>query len=125
MTEKSELTFTSWQRSNVSPSTKLTVEGSIVGSNMGAPKIVFTSQTAAPVMTIHPDGKITLGDDAEPTEAAAACIEVMDGMIQNLIRNAVQKERNLIVSWCRNVNIDWCRCDDAIERGDHLKEELK
>ncbi len=124
MTEKSELTFKSWHRSSISPEMKLDVSR-IGGSNMGPPKIVFTSQTVAPVMTIHPDGKITLGDGADPTEAAAACIEAMDGMIQNLIRNAVQKERNLIVAWCRNVNIDWCRCDEAIERGDHLKGEEK
>ncbi len=124
MTEKNELTFKSWHRSSISPEMKLDVSR-IGGSNMGPPKIVFTSQTTAPVMTIHPDGKITLGDGADPTEAAAACIEAMDGMIQNLIRNAVQKERNLIVAWCRNVNIYWCRCDEAIERGDHLKENGK
>jgi len=123
VTEKSELTFKSWHRSSISPEMKLDVSR-IGGSNMGPPKIVFTSQTA-PVMTIHPDGKITLGDGADPTEAAAACIEAMDGMIQNLIRNAVQKELNLIVDWCRNVNIDWCRCDDAIERGEYLKGEEK
>ena len=71
----------------------------VVGSNMGPPKIVFSSQSAGPVMTIHPDGRITLGDDAKPTEAAAECIKAMDSMIQNLIGNAVQAERNRVVSY--------------------------
>jgi ArsR family metal-binding transcriptional regulator len=45
-----------------------------------------------PIMTIHPDGKITLGEKADPTEAAAACVEAMSDMIQNLISNAVQAD---------------------------------
>lgn len=31
------------------------------------------------------------------------------------------EERAAIVAWCRNVNLDWCRCADAIEAGEHLK----
>ena len=31
------------------------------------------------------------------------------------------EERAKIVAWCRNVNLDWCRCADAIEAGEHLK----
>lgn len=69
---------------NVSPSTKLTATGSFNPQS----KIVFNSGTR-PTMTIHADGRITLSDDAQPTEAAAACIEAMSDMIQNMIKNAV------------------------------------
>jgi hypothetical protein len=31
------------------------------------------------------------------------------------------EERAAIVAWCRNVNMDWCRCAEAIEAGEHLK----
>ena len=41
-----------------------------------------------PIMTIHADGRITLREDAQPTEAAAACIEAMSDMIQDMIKNA-------------------------------------
>jgi hypothetical protein len=44
-------------------------------------------------MTIYADGRITLREDAQPTEAAAACIEAMSDMIQDMISNAVQAER--------------------------------
>ncbi len=132
MTEKNELTITSWQRSNISPEMKLDVTGSIVGSNMLPPKIVFTwPQTKGPIMTINNDGKITLGEDADPTEAAAACIEAMDDMIQNLISNAAQKERAAIVAWLKDLYNS--RGQDSyvaladmaynIERGKHLEQE--
>jgi ArsR family metal-binding transcriptional regulator len=42
-----------------------------------------------PIMTIHADGRITLREDAQPTEAAAACIRAMSDMIQDMIKNAV------------------------------------
>ncbi len=135
MTEKNELPITSWQRSNISPEMKLDVTGSIVGSNMLPPKIVFTwPQTKGPIMTINNDGKITLGEDADPTEAAAACIEAMDGMIQNLISNAAQKERAAIVAWLLMLkDLYTSRGQDSyvalediahnIERGEHLEQE--
>jgi hypothetical protein len=97
MIDKSELTMKSWPMGATSPTTKLTVEGSIVGANIAPPKIVFTSQSGDPVMTIHPDGTITLGDDAKPTEAAVECINAMDHMIRDMIDNAVQVERNRII----------------------------
>ena len=31
------------------------------------------------------------------------------------------EERAAIVAWCRNVNMDWCGCAEAIEAGEHLK----
>jgi len=31
------------------------------------------------------------------------------------------EERDAIVAWCRNVNMDWCGCAEAIEAGEHLK----
>jgi len=69
----------------VSPSMKLTV----TGCSTPPPLIVFKAQASGePVMTIHPDGRITLGDVADPTEAAAACIEAMSGMIQNMVKAA-------------------------------------
>jgi ArsR family metal-binding transcriptional regulator len=48
-----------------------------------------------PIMTIHADGRITLRDDAQPTEAAAACIEAMSDMIQDMIKNAVLQEQSI------------------------------
>ena len=31
------------------------------------------------------------------------------------------EERAAVVAWCRNVNMDWCGCAEAIEAGEHLK----
>ena len=74
---------------SVSPDMKLTVTGSL----LPPPLITFNQQGAGPIMTIHPDGRITLGENAQPTEAAAACIEAMGDMIQNMIRLAVEADR--------------------------------
>lgn len=30
-------------------------------------------------------------------------------------------ENAAVVAWCRNVNMDWCGCADAIEAGEHLQ----
>lgn len=68
---------------NVSPDMKLTVTGSF-----NPPPLITFNQNHQPIMTIHPDGKITLGERAQPTEAAAACIEAMGDMIQNMIKAA-------------------------------------
>jgi hypothetical protein len=74
---------------SVSPSMRLTV------GTLAPPLIAFMNQqNNEPVMTIHPDGKITLGEKADPTEAAAACIEAMSGMIQDMIKNAVLREQS-------------------------------
>lgn len=75
---------------SVSPETKLTAE--TVGLSIPPQKIVF-NQNSQPIMTIHPDGRITLGENAQPTEAATACIEAMSHMIQNMIRLAVEADR--------------------------------
>jgi hypothetical protein len=99
------------------------VDGTFSAWDMGPPKIIFTSQSSGPVMTIHPDGRITLGDDAKPTEAAAECVNAMSHMIQNLIDNAVQEERNRVVAWLRiSVNSAARSLISAqIEAGEHLK----
>lgn len=73
---------------SVSPETKLTVTGSLM-----PPPLITFNQNHQPIMTIHPDGRITLGENAQPTEAAAACIEAMGDMIQNMIRLAVEADR--------------------------------
>ena len=31
------------------------------------------------------------------------------------------EERAAVVAWCRNVNMDWCGCAEAIEAGEQLK----
>lgn len=74
---------------SVSPDMKLTVTGSL----LPPPLITFNQQGAGRIMTIHPDGRITLGENAQPTAAAAACIEAMGDMIQNMIRLAVEADR--------------------------------
>ena len=105
--------------SNVSPDMKLTVTGSLIPP----PLIVFKPQASGgPIMTIHPDGKITLGENAQPTEAAAECIDAMSHMIQSMISNAVQAERNRVVAWLRLSNVP-CELEtaDEIEAGYHLK----
>lgn len=73
---------------SVSPETKLTVTGLLT-----PPPLITFNQNHQPIMTIHPDGRITLGENAQPTEAAAACIEAMSHMIQNMIRLAVEADR--------------------------------
>jgi ribosomal protein L16 Arg81 hydroxylase len=69
---------------SVSPSMELTV-GTLAPSLI----VFMNQQNDEPVMTIHPDGRITLREDAQPTEAAAACIRAMSDMIQDMIKNAV------------------------------------
>ncbi len=107
--------------------------------------ITFASSYGA-AMTIHQDGRITLGENAKPTEAAAACIDAMSHMIQDMIRNAVEAENErllaAVVTWLKgeaakaNAAPDWDRetraegealdaAADAIERGDHHKGETQ
>jgi hypothetical protein len=82
---------------NVSPDMKLTVAGSF----NPPPLIVFRPQASGePIMTIHPDGKITLGENAQPTEAAAACIEAMSDMIKNMVKAA--HDRGYYEGWTAN-----------------------
>jgi hypothetical protein len=79
---------------SVSRSMGLTV-GTLAPSNIAPPLITFMNrQNNEPVMTIHPNGKITLGEKADPTEAAAACIRAMSDMIQDMIKNAVLREQS-------------------------------
>jgi hypothetical protein len=74
---------------------KVLTVSTLVPSNIAPPLIVLRNrQNNEPVMTIHPDGKITLGEKADPTEAAAACIEAMSGMIQDMVKNAVLREQS-------------------------------
>lgn len=90
---------------SVSPGMKLTVTGSFIPPT----RIVFNLGNE-PAMTIHPDGQITLGENVEPTEAAAACIEVMGDMIQSIIDRAVSEERDAILALARSKSgpvADW------------------
>ena len=45
------------------------------------------------ILTFQPDGKIILHDDADPTEAAKQCLDALSGMIQDMIRSAVENTR--------------------------------
>jgi len=47
-----------------------------------------------------------------------------DSLVQAFARHRLE-ERAKIVAWCRNVNIYWCKCDYAIEEGEHLQEQSK
>jgi len=125
MTDKSEPTMKSWPMSKTSPEMKLTVEGTFSAWDMGPPTIIFSSQSSGPVMTIHPDGRITLGDDAKPTEAAAECVNAMSHLIQNQIDNAAQTERDRVVSYAETLvgwdGIDYDAFIEGIKQGKHLK----
>ena len=87
-------------------------------SNMAPQAITFASNYGA-AMTIHQDGRITLGENAQPTEAAAACIEAMSGMIQTMIENAVDAREALIVAWLRKRRMH--HIPTLIENGHHLR----
>lgn len=106
---------------DVSPDMKLTM----TGSPTPPLKIVLMPQASGgPIMTIHPDGKITLGENAEPTEAAAECIEAMSHMIQSIIDRAVSEERAATVAWLRENSTPHNDIDewaDEIEAKEHLK----
>lgn len=105
---------------DVSPDTKLTVTASklpMMGLFIPPTRIVFNSDNG-PAMTIHPDGRITLGENVEPTEAAAACIEVMGDMIQRIIDRAVSEERAATVAWLMDYEPILAK---DIEAGEHLK----
>ena len=99
------------------------------GSVSPMPPKIMLGSGREPVMTIHPDGKITLGENAQPTEAAAECINAMSHMIQSMIDRAVAAERAAIVAWLRErdgledcyseLKGDWL--SNRIEEGEHLK----
>ena len=118
MTDK--LTLDAWPMSTRTPETKLTVDGSFVGgiAKQQPPSITFFSNTR-PVLTIQPSGKIELGEDADPTEAAAQCIEAMGAMIQNMIDIAVKAEREAIMKWMRKHGMRQVAM--MLEREEHLK----
>ena len=108
---------------NASPQTKLTVEQySVTGIRTPTPSIVFNNTGSEPIMTIRPDGTIELSDHAKPTEAAQLCINAMQSLLQGMLDAAARKERDAIVRWLREEKIDWCRCEDYIEAGEHRKE---
>ena len=118
MTDK--LTIQSWPMSTRTPETKLTVEGSPTTiANLEPHSITFHQNGAGPVMIIRPNGKIELGAGADPTEAAAQCIEAMSGMIQSMIENAVDAREALIAEWLRKRRMH--HIPDLIENGEHLK----
>ena len=85
-------------------------------------------------MTIHQDGRITLGENAQPTEAAAACIDAMSHIIQDMIRKAAADERAAIVAWLMREEDDYPASEysgfaamirEEIEAGDHHKGETQ
>jgi hypothetical protein len=80
--------------------------------------ITFASNYGA-AMTIHQDGRITLGENAQPTEAAAQCIEAMSGMVQTMIDNAVDAREALIAEWLRKHGMRQTAM--MLEKGEHLK----
>jgi signal transduction histidine kinase len=101
---------------------KITIEGTATPQ----PSITFSDNSFKPVMIIRPDGKIELDEGADPTEAAARCVEAMGQMITNMIDNAVKAEREAIVAWLRAQWEPGCWVDfdllaDCIEGGPHLK----
>ena len=108
---------------DISPETKLALTASkmtVTGSFIPPTRIVFNSDNG-PAMTIHPDGRITLGENVQPTEAAAACIEAMSHMIQSMVRKAAADERAAIVAWLRLSNMPYeLETADEIEAGEHL-----
>jgi hypothetical protein len=68
------------------------------------------------------DFRITPYDGAIPVSEADAQAEKA---VEDYTKAVIREERAKIVAWCRNVNIDWCRCDDAIEKGEYLEGEVK
>jgi hypothetical protein len=62
--------------------------------------------------------RVTPYDGAIPISEADA---QADKAVEDYTNAIIREERAKIVVWCRNVNIDWCRCGDAIEAGEHLK----
>ena len=118
MTDK--LTIQSWPMSTRTPETKLTVEGSPTTiANLEPHSITFHQNGAGPVMIIRPDGKIELGAGADPTEAAAQCIEAMSGMMQTMIDNAVKAREALIAEWLRKHGMRQTAM--MLEKGEHLR----
>jgi len=81
------------------------------------------------LLTFHPDGRIELGEGAEPTEAAAACFEHLQGFFtQALAAHRIAGEQ-AIVAWLRSETetsdcVYWSGAAidiaDSIERGEHL-----
>ena len=64
-------------------------------------------------------------DNDEPLDCHI-CEQIRAGYGDNsldVIRFARHRmeERAAVVAWCRNVNMDWCGCAEAIEAGEHLK----
>ena len=98
--------------SAVPPSTKLVVDGEFdpdraslsdlkftgISSEMPPPLITFNSN-CRPIMTIKPDGKIILHDDADPTEAAKQCLDAMQHLLQEMLQKREDATVEAIASW--------------------------
>lgn len=108
---------------------KLTVDGEFTRLGSLEPHSIAFHSNARPVLTIRPSGKIELGEDADPTEAAAQCIEAMGAGITGMISNAVNAEREAIVKWLRLAEVQMLgiefesasRAAAAIEDKEYLK----
>ena len=98
--------------SAVSPSIKLVVDGEYdpdraglsdpkftsISSEMPPPLITFNGVNR-PILTIKPDGKIILHDDADPTEAAKQCLDAMHYMLQDMLQKREDDTVEAIASW--------------------------
>ncbi len=117
MTDK--LTIDTWPMSTRTPETKLTVDGEFTRIGSLEPHSITFHSNARPVMTILPSGKIELGEDADPTEAASQCIEAMGATLTGMINNAVKAEREAIIKWLRKHGMR--QVSMFIENEEHLK----
>lgn len=92
-------------------------------------QIGFCDVDNTAIMTIHADGKITLGKVADPTDAASQCIKAMSDTIKNLIHNAVKAERAaiaewLISQWSPGCLVDYHDLASVIKNRQHLQQEI-
>lgn len=97
--------------SAVSPSTKLVVDGEFdpdraslselkftsISSEMPPPLITFNAVNR-PILTIKPDGKIILHDDADPTEAAKQCLDAMQHLLHGMLQKQEDETRAALVA---------------------------
>lgn len=60
---------------------------------LSAPAMTFLNNGQA-ILTIHNDGRIVLADHAQPTEAAAQCLDILSENIQTLIETSRQAAFN-------------------------------
>lgn len=115
--------------SAVSPRTKLVVDGEFGPDRASLSELKFTSISLEmppplitfnavnrPILTIKPDGKIILHDDADPTEAAKQCLDAMHYMLQDMLQKREDATVEAIAAWLRTDPDAAYKSADAIER---------